>query len=283
MQWVPKSARAGRANENKLVAELDQMNTYLVLLTPLLPEPARGEWKQSLLQLCRAMMEQFYSPAERLFFLSANRLEDKQIATAGTDFGHNAKALWMIRWAGRITEHADLVAFAEDNTRALLSRAFVDDCGCWAQGLHRGGALDLDKSWWIYAELDQLAGTLALGDQTFAQYLPRAYAYWFSHFVDPVYGEVWNSVGGNTHAPVRKLPKQWPWKNAYHPFEHALVGYIVGQQLKGEPVTLYYAFPGNSPMDSVHPYYFSGTIDALEATTDDQGRQNQKVTFSNVH
>src|SRR5262249_33592339 len=46
MQWLPKSARMGKANNNKLVAQLDQMNTYLVLLTPLLPKPARGEWKQ---------------------------------------------------------------------------------------------------------------------------------------------------------------------------------------------------------------------------------------------
>ena len=39
------------------------------------------------------------------------------------------------------------------------------------------GALDLDKTWWVYDELDQLAGTLALSDPNFAQYLPRAYDY----------------------------------------------------------------------------------------------------------
>src|SRR6516162_2754502 len=137
------------------------MNTYLVLLTPMLHEPFQSEWKASLLQLCHVMINHFYSPGERLFFLSGNRPEDKALATAGTDFGHNAKALWMIRWTGLITGSAHLVAFAEDNARVLLPRAYLDDCSCWADGILRGGALDVDKSWWIFAELDQLAGTLA--------------------------------------------------------------------------------------------------------------------------
>jgi hypothetical protein len=190
---------------------------------------------------------QFYSPRERLFFLSANQPKDKALATAATDFGHNAKALWMFRWAGRITGQAGLVAFAEDNARALFARAYIDDCACWADGMLRGATLDVNKSWWIYAELDQLAGTLVQRDPTFAQALPRTYGYWFRHFVDPLHGEVWNGIDGRTHAPVRQLPKQWPWKNSYYTFEHALVGYIVRQQQYGEPVTLHYAWSGDPP------------------------------------
>ena len=82
------------------------------------------------IRLCRVIIDQFYSPGERLFFLSGNRPEDKALATAGTDFGHNAKALWMIRWAGLITGSAELVAFAENNARVLLPRAYLDNCGC---------------------------------------------------------------------------------------------------------------------------------------------------------
>jgi mannose/cellobiose epimerase-like protein (N-acyl-D-glucosamine 2-epimerase family) len=282
MQWLPKSSDAGNANDKQLVAQLDQMNTYLVLLTPLLPESLQREWKDSLLRLCDAMINQFYSPGERLFFRSSNRPEDKALPTAATDFGHNAKALWMIRWTGFITGRPDLVAFAEDNARSLFSLAYLDDCGCWADGMQQGGTLDVNKSWWIYAELDQLAGTLALRDPIFGQYLPRAYDYWFRHFVDPAYGEVWNTVDGKMHVPVRKLPKQWKWKNAYHSFEHALVGYIVAQQLHGNLVTLYYAFSGDQPSNSVQPYYFSGSIRHIELTTNHQGRRLQRVEFSNV-
>jgi mannose/cellobiose epimerase-like protein (N-acyl-D-glucosamine 2-epimerase family) len=283
MQWMLTSSTDVRFDDKRLVAQLDQLNTYLVLLTPLLPEPFQSEWKASLLRLSHVMIGQFYSPDEGLFFLSGNRPEDKVLATAGTDFGHNAKALWMIRLTGLITGSADLVAFAENNAQRLLPRAHLEDCGCWADGILPGGALDTNKTAWIFAELDQLAGTLALRDPTFAQYLPRAYDYWFRHFVDPVYGEVWNGVDGKTHAPMRRLPKHWKWKSAYHSFEHALVGYIVAQQLRGEPVTLYYAFSGDPPATSAQPYYFSGTIAGIEPVADDQGRQTQKITFSNIH
>src|SRR5258708_17394976 len=157
MQWMLTSSSGVSFDDKWLVAQLEQMNQYLVLLTPMLSEPFQSEWKASLLRLCQVIIDQFYSPGERLFFLSGNRPEDKALATAGTDFGHNAKALWMIRWTGLITGSADLVAFAENYARVLFPRAYLDDCGCWAEGILRGGALDVDKSWRIFAELDQLA------------------------------------------------------------------------------------------------------------------------------
>jgi mannose/cellobiose epimerase-like protein (N-acyl-D-glucosamine 2-epimerase family) len=253
IQWQPTATGTPRENK-QLVAQLDQMNTYLVLLTPMLPGPTQKEWKENLVQLSKVMIEQFYSSDDKLFFKAANQPNDRVLATTPTDFGHNAKALWMIRWAGLITGHAELVSFAEDNSQALLKRAYLEDCGCWAGGVLPGGALDLDKVWWVYGELDQLAGTLALSDPKFARYLPKSYDYWFTHFVDKEFGEVWNSVDGRTHAPVRQTPKQWEWKNAYHSFEHALVGYIVGQQLNDQPITLYYAFSSTEVARSALPY-----------------------------
>jgi hypothetical protein len=142
------------------------------------------------------------------------------------------------------------------------------------------GALDLDKTWWIYAELDQLAGTLALSDPNFAQYLPRAYDYWFTHLVDKEFEEVWNNVDGRTHAPVRQAPKLWEWKNADHSFEHALVGYVVGQQLNDQPITLYYAFSSVEVASSAQPYFYSGVIKGIAVNQD---QPLQKVTFGNVH
>jgi hypothetical protein len=117
-QWLPASSHAPNCNDKQLVAQLDQMNTYLVLLTPRLPDSLQGEWRDSLLRLCDAMINQFYSPGERLFFRSSNRPEDKALPTSATDFGHNAKALWMIRWTEFITGRPHLVAFAEDNACA---------------------------------------------------------------------------------------------------------------------------------------------------------------------
>jgi len=283
LQWQP-TFRAGAIREDKhLVAHLDQMNTYLVLLTPLLQEPARSEWKEALVRLSKVMMDQFYSPTDKLFFLAANKPSDRDLATTPTDFGHNAKVLWMIRFTGLMTAHTELVDFAQDNAQALLARAYLADCGCWAGGVLPGGVLDLDKLWWVYAELNQLAGTLALSDVKYARYLPRAYDYWFSRFVDTQFGEVWTGIDGRTHGPLRKMPKQWEWKNAYHSLEHALVGYIVAQALNNKAVALYYAFPSDEMAKSAQPYYYSGKAVDVEVETIGEGKRTQKLTFSNVH
>jgi hypothetical protein len=76
MQWMLSSSSDGKFDDKRLAAQLDQMNTYLVLLTPLLPRQFQVEWKASLLRLCRVIIDQFYSPTERLFFPSGNRTQD---------------------------------------------------------------------------------------------------------------------------------------------------------------------------------------------------------------
>src|ERR1022692_5206454 len=99
----------------------------------------------------------------------------------------------MIRWTGLLTGDQGLVAFAESGGRRLLDRAYIsepDGSGSWAGGLLAGGALDKNKTWWVYDELDQLAGSLALGDVSAGKYLPQTNNYWFQYFVDTQSGEV---------------------------------------------------------------------------------------------
>ena len=79
---------------------------------------------------------------------------------------------------------------------------------------------------------------------------------------------------------MREAPKQWEWKNAYHSFEHALIGYIVGQRLNDQPITLYYAFSSAEVARSALPYFYSGVIKGIAVN---QGQPLQKVTFSKVH
>lgn len=50
---------------------------------------------------------------------------------------------------------------------------------------------------------------------------------------------------------------QHQWKNGYHSLEHALVSYLGAQALHGQPVTLYYALPKDSPA-RLQPYVFAG-------------------------
>jgi len=251
--------------DKRLVAQLDQLNAYMILLTPTLPEPYQTESKQALSVIANLMIEQFYSPQDNLFFLTANKPEEVNSKTAATDFGHTIKAMWMIRYTGLLTGETNLLEFAETNGPKVLARAYQQSNGAWASGVKQGGELDLDKSWWIYAELDQFAATMAINNKDTAKYLERTYTYWFDKFVDPTYGEVWTTVLNATgKPPADDLPKQWPWKNGYHSLEHALVGYITSQQLNNQPVTLYYA---HNPQSNTHPYYYVGHLTKTESIT----------------
>ena len=282
MQWQLQSGGGALYNEKHLVADLDQMNTYLVLLTPLLPEPYQTQWKQTLVQDSHSILGTFYSPSNNLFFLQADTPQERDLAFTGVDVGHSSKSLWMLRWTGLMTGDQGLVGFAEANARKLLDRAYIpepDGSGSWAGGVLQGGALDKDKSWWVYDELDQLSATLALGDATAGKYLPQTNDYWFKYFVDTQYGEVWNGVNYGTNTPQRDYPKAWQWKSAYHDMEHVLVGYITSQWMQGSPATLHYAFGQTVDRSTIHPYYFSADIDSLTTSRDASGNSYQTVTF----
>ena len=282
LQWLLANNGDTRYDSKNLVASLDQMNTYHVLLAPILPEPYQTEFKGSLRVLAHALINQFYSPKGNLFFLSATNPQDEDINFSTADFGHSSKAMWMIRYTGLMTGDRDLVSFAETNAPPLFERAYIASCACWGGGVVRGGGMDPNKSWWVYAELDQLAGTLAIAGLPTGQYLAGTTDYWIKNFVDHKYGEVWTTLDASTNnPPAGDLPKAWPWKNAYHSFEHALVGYITGQQLNGKTVTLYYAFNNPAGIDAIQPYFFTGKIQSVEPQFHATGAV-YKVTFSGV-
>ena len=255
-QWLLANDNGTLADSKQLVADLDEMNTYLVLLTPTLSEPYQTQWKQTLTMDAQSILGTYYSPEDNLFFLQADTPQEMDINYTGVDVGHSSKALWMLRWTGLLTGDQGLASFAQANARRLLDRAYMpesDGSGSWAQGVLQGGAQDQDKTWWVYAELDQLSGTLALSDVAAGQYLPQTAAYWFNYFVDHQYGEVWNGLNYPANTPQKSYPKAWQWKNAYHDFEHTLVGYITSQWLLGQPVTLHYAFTNPVDQTTIHP------------------------------
>jgi uncharacterized protein (TIGR03437 family) len=280
MQWMLQNDGAQRFDQKQLVADLDQMNTYLVLLAPILPEPQHTEWQQTLALLSHSILGTFYSPGDNLFFTLANTPQDRDLAYSGVDFGHTSKALWMMRWTGLLLGDRGMVSFSEATGRRLFDRAYLPEDGSWAEGVLAGGQTDKNKNWWISAELDQFAGTLALGDLSAGHYLPQTTGYWFKYFVDTGYGEVWNGVNYGANTAQRDYPKAWAWKSAYHSFEHALVGYITAQYLHGQPAKLHYAF--QKPVDQalIHPYYFPGTVQSVDVTNGADGALYQSITFS---
>ena len=151
--------------------------------------------------LANSMLGTFYSPADNLMFLSANWAADLDLATSAPDFGHTSKALWMMRWASQMLGDRGLFAWTSARARQHLDRAFLADDGSWAGGVLIGGAIDKNKNWWVYDEIDQLSGTMALADVAAGRYLPQTNRYWFQYFVDHTSGEVWNGVDYGTNAP----------------------------------------------------------------------------------
>lgn len=281
LQWQLADSTGARALEPRLVATLDQLNAYMVLLTPVLPEPYRAEWTLDMVNLAYGMIGQFYSAKDGLFLLNTSTAEQRDLTRTTVDFGHTIKSLWMLRYIGQIADDPFLIEFAEEMGPKVLARAWQQDSGSWASE-QRPGGLNTNKSWWIYAELDQFGATMALQDASYLNYLPRSYQYWLTYFVDSNFGEVWTELDGTTHRPLTNLPKQWPWKNAYHSMEHALVAYITTAQLQGQPVILYFAIRGDLEKQVVRPYFYRGRIEAVQRTPHPDAVSIDRVTFRGV-
>jgi hypothetical protein len=155
--------------------------------------------------------------------------------------------------------------FALANMPRVFREAYSTDYHTWIEKKLENGAIGTDRIWWLHDELDQSAGVLSMDDPSYVRYLIPAYRYWFFEFVDPKGKEVWHGLTGDPGKPAQPmLLKAHLWKNAFHTFEHALVGYITCQAVRGEPVRLYYAFANEPPRDSIQPYFFTGTIGGVE-------------------
>ena len=258
LRWTVEDDPAlGEASSQRqeLVAQLDQVNAYMLLLAPLLPEPHRSAWTADLVLLARLMVRDYWAPGQQLFRGTLPLAEAQMLGSRHVDFGHSAKALWMIERIGRLAGEPDLVAFATAQGQHLLQRAYLEDSGSWASRPRADGTLDEGKEWWIYAELDQLAATLALADPAPTRYLVRSTRFWLAHQVDPVGHEVWGWVDADGAARPGSV-KIHPWKSGYHSAEHALVNYLTAQSLQRRPAVLYFAFADAA---AARPYFFAAS------------------------
>lgn len=246
----------------ELVSQLDQINAYMLLLAPVLPEPHRTQWTRDLVRLADGIVARYWDEGEGMFRGTIHDPSQKLLGSRHTDFGHTIKALWMIERVGRLAGRADLVAFARANAPRVLQRAWIKDSGCWATGIREDGSLDRALVWWSFAELDQMTATLALSDRGAARELPDAYRCWFGKMVDPEHHEVWGFVDPDD--PSRRFAKAHLWKNGYHSAEHALVSYLAAQELHREPATLWFAFDAK-PAD-VRAYVFDARVKKIERT-----------------
>jgi mannose/cellobiose epimerase-like protein (N-acyl-D-glucosamine 2-epimerase family) len=281
LQWQLQDGNGNRALDKRFVAQIDQLS-YMFLVIPTLPAAQQTAWKADMEKVINAMLRDFYSPANNLFFLSSNSAADRDINQVGADFGHTAKGFWTVRLAGRMLGKQNWIDFTNANAPKHLQRAYLSSEGAWGTAVKVGGVnIDGEKSWWIHAELDQLSSVLALQDRNQGRYLPQTYSYWLNTFLDKNYGEVWTTIAAGSNQPIG-LPKAWAWKNAYHSFEHGLFAYITTAQYSNKPIQLYYAFKQRPANSSINPHVFKGSVNSVQTSANPNGGSIYKVQFSNL-
>jgi len=267
LRWVlADGATPGDVRRQELVSQLDQINAYMLLLAPLIEDPAVAQaWQGDLLRLAHVVKERFFAPEHGMFWGTLQDPESRQFGSRHNDFGHSMKSLWMLYLTGEQTGDRELVEFARPLVAPLLARA-TQPSGCWGSQPQRDGSLDRGSQWWIFAELDQAAATLAGREPQatpYAGYLARSYACWFERFVDHRDHDVWPGIPASWTAATFAEggpPKIHHWKNGYHVMEHALVAMITTAGLTGQRLPLYYAFTAAPARQRIQPYYFAGTI-----------------------
>jgi len=309
MAWVQQSFNDNGTEvsdeQRELVAQLDQVYAYMMLITPILPTDFQGDsgivnlkeqWEKDLVHLATIMSEQFYAPDKNFFWGAITDSSQKKLGTDHTDFGHSIKTLWLIYEIGKLTGHYEFVLFTQEAAPKLLEAAFLED-GTWGRRINEYGQIERDKEWWILAELDQVAATLSLRDPSYAEYLPTTYAYWLEYMVDHEHKGIWHWVNSADNKPDIHFPKQHSWKNAFHSFEHAMVGYLTGQEIHDLDSELYFAFKTDQNLCSgtgddvtcntpMRPYTYAAKVESIDNTVDGgvsiTGYGKQKITFTDV-
>ncbi len=286
----------GDARRQELVAQLDQINAYMLLVAPLLDDPAAAAaWRRDLLALANVIKDRYFAPEHGMFWGVLHDPAERRLGGRHTDFGHSIKALWMLYLAGQALGEAGLVDFARPHVAPLLARA-AQPSGCWGSEVRADGTVSRGSQWWISAELDQAAATLALREPAdaggrapaaYAQYLPKSYACWLERFVDPVGKELWPFVPADwtpaTFARGGPL-KTFHWKNGYHGAEHALIALITTAGLTGQRLPLYFAFAAPPAAARIQPYYFRARIAARRdhPLPDHPGLRGTVVEFAEI-
>lgn len=284
--WLPKSQKDP---EVQIVAQLDQIYAYMLMLTPSLPEPYQSIWKKDMKKICDILITQFFSEHYQFFWGVQSSTSHMSLGSDHTDFGHSVKTFWVIQKVGELLGDPFYIEFARPKIDKILKDAYIEADGTWARRFDEDGKLDIDKEWWILAELDQASEILSIHDPFYYGYLNTTQRYWLKHMVDHEYGEIWHMVGAKDNKPMINYPKMHSWKTSLHSFEHALFSYMTACRLKGKDITLYYALPYEEVVcqDTVAPYMFFANI--LDTKSSEQltfmpdGNRVTKVIFNGLH
>lgn len=288
LAWVLKEGDGESAQQRELVAQLDQINGYLLLVAPLLPEPHRSQWLQDLSWLTEVMLTHYHHQPEQRFYGAIHHPVVMTQSAKHNDFGHTIKAYWMTYLTGSVLQNSQWQSLAKQGMRTTIRQAqyqpnwtdiaprLPDSLAKQWQGKPvaswRNRPMSYGISSWEWAELDQAAMTLSLLEGELEPVLAYTAPAFMQVWVDEQYG----GVGLNP-----KSTKAFHWGNGYHQFEHALVGYLTAQQLNQQPATLYFAFEPTE-QSRLAPYYFQGHVQQQRFTSV-EGLPRLEVQFVDIH
>ena len=286
LTWYPKHTKDAQV---QIVAQLDQLYAYMLMLTPSLPEPYQSIWKKDMKKIADILITQFYSEKYEFFWGIEDDSASMSLGSDHTDFGHSVKTFWVIQKIGEFLGDPFYINFARPKIDKILQSAYLEETGSWARRLDADGKLDTDKEWWILAELDQACEILSIHDPSYYSYLNRTQRYWLDKMVDHEYGEIWHMVSSVDDKPMIQYPKIHNWKTSLHSFEHALFSYMTASRIKDTEFDLYYALPEWERVShrTVAPYMFFGNV--VDIRTENKlpfmpdGNRVYRVTFNGLH
>lgn len=237
----------------ELVALLDQLNAYMVLVQPVLTKPEdRQRWADHMVLLAQSIKKTFWQAP--LFWG-----QEEKVGRGGrhVDFGHHFKTLWMLGLTDAQTGRSEFTDFVKTTIREQLPLAQDKTTGLWGYGTRNFQRIGWGSSWWIYAECDQVGAWMNIQEGGFTPLLARSAEGWLKYFVDKTNGEVYPDIradGSVNSYPETATAKVWDWKNGFHAAEHALIMYIHGKVLEKQPVPLYFAQPSGTKEFAARSY-----------------------------
>jgi mannose/cellobiose epimerase-like protein (N-acyl-D-glucosamine 2-epimerase family) len=269
LTWSKRDTYIDKTNQQELVAQLDQLNAYMLLSWRLIPAEYKSAWSADIKKLVDVMNTKFYDKEKNKF---NGCLHDQKecfgIGSKHGDFGHRVKTFWMEYLAALGLGDEQLATFARNGMLDTVNKALADNKIQWFEDENLG-----EPFWWVKAELNQVALTLALDGNDYV--VPGTLKELLANELDTTYGELKDKL--KTHL----------WRNGFHSSEQGLMGYILSdairykhcdsQKCKDDNLTKLYFAPTDEKNMTYTPYLYGGDIKSIGKTA-----AGVEVTFTNV-
>ena len=277
----------------ELVAQLDQINAFMMLSQPVLSDPLRREQFLNDMKTLADTMVKYFLEDGIFWGIHTNK---GKFDTRHVDFGHTLKSYWMLLQLDKRLQDHPYGNLVKDNVHKWLELAYDKEHGTWGEKMLKDDTGKLiaqyGSLWWSYAELDQVAATLNFEGRKYSEILANTAKNWLEGFVDKKYKGTYFSIKSDGSKgwdwPADDVIKCFQWKNGFHSTEHALVMYIHGCVLEKKAVELFFAVPPVlSESFIARPYIFDGKetdrIVSEKITIEEKTLSKVKVKFENIY